>query len=45
MLRVQESMPVQSLVCRLDDWARGSAYPRNHHDSFMDDLALGDLWS
>jgi hypothetical protein len=42
---VRTGVSVQSLVCRLDDWARGSAYPRHHPETFMDDLALGDLWS
>ncbi len=36
---------VQSLVSRLDDWANGTAY---HHPlglSFIEQLALGDIWT
>ena len=42
---VRTGPSVQSVVCRLDDWANGSSYPREHRESFIDDLALGDLWS
>lgn len=42
---VRTGPSVQNISCRLDDWANGNAYPRDYRASFMDDLALGDLWS
>jgi hypothetical protein len=42
---VRTGPSVQNITCRLDDWSNGNAYPREHRPSFIDDLALGDLWS
>jgi hypothetical protein len=42
---VRTGPSVQNVSCRLDDWANGNSYPREHRVSFVEDLALGDLWS
>jgi hypothetical protein len=42
---VRTGPSVQTVSCRLGDWADGNAYPREYRASFIDDLALGDLWS
>ena len=42
---VRTGPSVQNVSCRLDDWANGNSYPREHRASFIEDLALGDLWS
>jgi len=36
---------VQSVQARLDDWACGNRYPGAYRPTFIDSLALGDLWS
>lgn len=42
---VRSGPSVQSIMSRIDDWTTGSAYPRIEPVSFIDSLALGDLWS
>ena len=42
---VRTGPSVQAVSCQLDAWANGNAHPREHRASFIDDLALGDLWS
>ncbi len=36
---------VQTLVSRLDDWANGTTYCHQPGPGFVEQLALGDLWS
>lgn len=43
--RVRTGPSVQSLVSRLDDWANGTNYCHHPGPGFMEQLALGDLWS
>ena len=42
---VRTGASLASVASVIDDWARGSAYPRVHHHGFAEGLALGDLWS
>lgn len=42
---VRTGPSVQSVMSRIDDWTSGNAYPRVEPVSFLDALALGDLWS
>lgn len=42
---VRTGPSVQSLVQRLDDWACGTTYCQPLGPSFVEQLALGDLWS
>lgn len=44
-LGVRTGPSVQAIVTRLDEWAYGHIAPRDHRAGFMDELALGDLWS
>ena len=43
--RVRTGPSVQALVSRLDDWANGTNYCHHPGPGFMEQLALGDLWS
>lgn len=36
---------VTTLIHRLDDWASGTSYAFRPGDGFIDQLALGDIWS
>jgi hypothetical protein len=42
---VRTGASLSAIVSVIDDWARGNAYPRVHAPGFVQDLALGDLWS
>ena len=42
---VRTGQSLSTVASVIDDWARGNAYPRNHAPGFVQDLALGDLWS
>ena len=42
---VRTGASLQAVMSVIDDWARGTAYPRVHHPGFVEGLALGDLWS
>ncbi len=43
--RVRTGPSVQSVVSRLDDWANGTAYHQPLGPSFLEQLALGDIWT
>ncbi|MDP3491824.1 MAG: hypothetical protein Q8R82_01830 [Hyphomonadaceae bacterium] len=42
---VRTGPSVQTLASRLDDWANGTNYCHPIGDTFIEQLALGDLWS
>lgn len=42
---VRTGPSVANIASRLDDWASGNAYPRSYRADFVEELALGDLWS
>ena len=42
---VRTGPSIQVLHGRLDDWANGTSYASRPGDGFVDQLALGDIWS
>lgn len=42
---VRTGPSIQTLASRLDDWANGTSYCQPIGEAFIEQLALGDLWS